>query len=238
MKKVTTNFVITLSVVGLMVAAILYLMKNSLFTVQFFSTNYLNKTMSYQTITLILSLIIVFVTALQTEFQSLKLLSIKRIDGEVLPEPWIGITKKNKDTWKKGGLNLTIIISVVTAIAIYFQVIQRGIIQTLTPTIFLFILLFALTNSFAEEVTFRHTFASIVEYHGLSPYISKALSALIFGGFHYFGTPGKLPGVLLAGFLGWFLAKSIHETKGFFWAWLIHFVQDIIIMTALFLTLS
>lgn len=238
MKKVTTNFAITLSVVGLMVAAILYLMKNSLFTVQFFSTNYLKKTMSYQTTTLILSLIIVFVTALQTEFQSLKLLSIKRIDGEILPEPWIGITKNNKDTWKKGGLNLTIIISVVTAIAIYFQVIQRGIIQTLTPTIFLFILLFALTNSFAEEVTFRHTFASIVEYHGLSPYISKALSALVFGGVHYFGTPGKLPGVLLAGFLGWFLAKSIHETKGFLWAWLIHFMQDIIIMTALFLTLN
>ncbi len=200
MKKVTTNFAITLSIVGAMTAAILYLMQNSIFTVQFFATNYLNKTMSYQTTTLILSLIIVFVTALQTQFQSLKLLSIKNIDGEVLPEPWIGITKNNKDTWKKGGLNLTIIISIVTAITIYFQVIQRGIIQSLTPGIFLLIVLFALNNSFVEEVTYRHTFTSIVEYHGLNPYISKALSALIFGGFHYFGTPGKIPGVLLAGF--------------------------------------
>jgi len=29
------------------------------------------------------------------------------------------------------------------------------------------------------------------------------------------------------------LAKSILETKGIFWAWLIHFLQDIIIFTAL-----
>jgi hypothetical protein len=43
---------------------------------------------------------------------------------------------------------------------------------------------------------------------------------------------------ILAGFIAWFLAKSIHETKGFFWAWLIHFVQDVMIMTALFLTLT
>jgi hypothetical protein len=238
MKRIYTNFVITISMVGLMTAAIIYLMSNSLFTVNWFSTNYLNRTMAYQLTTLVLSLVIVLVTAFQTEFQSLRLLSVKRIDGKVLPEPWIGITKKNKDSWKKLGLNMTIIISVVTAVAIYFQVIQNGVTQTLTLPILLLIILYALTNSFVEEVTYRHTFASIVEYHGLNPYLSKALSALIFGGVHYLGTPGKIPGVILAGFLGWFLTKSIHETKGFFWAWLIHFVQDVIIMTALFLTLS
>lgn len=238
MKKIYTNFVITISIVGLMIASILYLMKNSLFTFNLFSTNYLNRTMVYQTTTLVLSLVIVLITALQTKFQSIHLLSIKRIDGEVVPEPWIGITKKNKDSWKKLGLNFTIIISIVTAVTIYFQVFKNGVIQTFSLTSFLLIILFALNNSFVEEVTFRHTFASIVEYHKLNPYISKALSAIIFGGVHYFGTPGKIPGVILAGFLGWFLSKSIHETKGFFWAWLIHFVQDVIIMTGLFLTLD
>lgn len=236
MRKIHVNFVITLSIVGLMTAAIIYLMGNSLFTVNWFSTNYLNRTMAYQASTLALSLVIVLVTAFQTEFQSLRLLSLTRIDGKVLPEPWIGITKRNKDSWKKLGRNMAIVISIVTAVAIYFQVIQKGVIQTLTLASFLSIILFALTNSFVEETTYRHTFASIVEYHGLSPHISKALSALIFGGFHYLGTPGKIPGVLLAGFLGWFLSKSVHETKGFFWAWLIHFVQDVIIMAALYLT--
>lgn len=116
--------------------------------------------------------------------------------------------------------------------------IRQGVIHALSLGSFLLIVLFALNNSFVEEVTFRHTFASIVEYHKLNPNISNAMSMIIFGSVHSFGTPGKIPGVLLAGFLGWFLSKSIHETKGFFWAWLIHFVQDVIIMTALFLTLN
>ncbi|MFH0850449.1 MAG: hypothetical protein V1924_05870 [Candidatus Bathyarchaeota archaeon] len=33
------------------------------------------------------------------------------------------------------------------------------------------------------------------------------------------------------GFLGWFLGKSMQETGGFAWAWLIHFLQDVIIFT-------
>ena len=237
MKKAATHVGITIVVVGLMIASIIYLMSNSLFTVTRFGTNYLNRVFSYQVTTLALSLVIILIIAFLTRFQSLRLLSVTRIDGEVLPEPWIGISNKNKDTWKTLGRNMAIVISVVTAIAIYFQVYRNGVIQTLTLGSFLLILVYALTNSFVEEVTFRHTFASIVEYHNLNPYLSKALSALIFGGVHYLGTPGKIPGVLLAGFLGWFLSKSIHETKGFFWAWLIHFLQDVIIMTALFLTL-
>ena len=34
-------------------------------------------------------------------------------------------------------------------------------------------------------------------------------------------------GVLLATFLGWILAKSMQETRGLFWAWFIHFWQDV-----------
>lgn len=240
MKKIYINFVITLSLIGFMIAAIIYLMGHSLFIFTLFSTNYLNRTMVYQTTTLALSLVILVITAFQTEFQSIRLLSVKRMDGQVIPEPWIGITEKTAeiDSWKTLGRNFILIISIVTAIAIYFQVYRNGVIQPLTIGNFLLIVLFAFANSFVEEVTFRHTFASIVEYHKLNPNISKALSMIIFGSVHYLGTPGKIPGVILAGFLGWFLSKSIHETKGFFWAWLIYFAQDVIIMTALYLTLS
>ena len=56
---------------------------------------------------------------------------------------------------------------------------------------------------------------------------------MLFGGGHYFGTPGGVTGVLLAGFLGWLLSKSIAETHGFGWAWLIHFVQDVVIFVAI-----
>lgn len=47
---------------------------------------------------------------------------------------------------------------------------------------------------------------------------------------HYYGAPYGITGVLMAYFLGWFLGKSIIETKGIFWAWMIHFVQDFLIM--------
>lgn len=62
------------------------------------------------------------------------------------------------------------------------------------------------------------------------------LSGALFGGVHYFGIPGGLIGVALAGFLGWLLAKSITETRGVFWAWSLHFLQDLVIFTAVFAT--
>jgi hypothetical protein len=36
----------------------------------------------------------------------------------------------------------------------------------------------------------------------------------------------------MAGLLGWLLAKSVLETNGIFWAWCIHFLQDIVIFSA------
>jgi hypothetical protein len=47
--------------------------------------------------------------------------------------------------------------------------------------------------------------------------------------------PGASIGVLLAGFLGWILAKSMRETRGMFWAWFIHFWQDVLIFSFLVL---
>jgi len=48
---------------------------------------------------------------------------------------------------------------------------------------------------------------------------------------HYFGVPYGVVGVIMASFLGWMLGKAMLETRGFFWAWLIHFVQDVLIFT-------
>ncbi|MCG7965096.1 MAG: CPBP family intramembrane metalloprotease [Candidatus Thiodiazotropha taylori] len=55
------------------------------------------------------------------------------------------------------------------------------------------------------------------------------ISAIIFGVTHFSGMPHGLTGMLMAGFLGWFLAKSVIEAQGIFWAWSIHFIQDVVI---------
>jgi hypothetical protein len=50
-----------------------------------------------------------------------------------------------------------------------------------------------------------------------------------FGIFHFYGIPYGVIGVILAGFLGWLLGKSMLETRGLFWAWFLHFLQDVFI---------
>jgi len=50
--------------------------------------------------------------------------------------------------------------------------------------------------------------------------------SVFFGLSARYGVPSGLLGVFLSSFLGWFLGKSMIETKGFFWAWLIHFLPD------------
>jgi hypothetical protein len=51
--------------------------------------------------------------------------------------------------------------------------------------------------------------------------------AYAFGIGHFYGIPYGVIGVLMAGFLGWWLGKSMLETRGLWWAWFIHFVQDV-----------
>ncbi|MGB2965144.1 MAG: hypothetical protein WBB69_14280 [Anaerolineales bacterium] len=55
------------------------------------------------------------------------------------------------------------------------------------------------------------------------------MAAGLFGLMHYFGSPGGVFGVLLAGYLGWLAAKSMIETQGFVWAMVIHTLGDFVI---------
>jgi membrane protease YdiL (CAAX protease family) len=72
----------------------------------------------------------------------------------------------------------------------------------------------------------------------LSPMTIYIVSAVLFGLPHLAGMPSGLLGATMAGVLGLVLAKSLYETNGFFWAWTIHFIQDVIIIGALFLLAS
>jgi len=47
---------------------------------------------------------------------------------------------------------------------------------------------------------------------------------------HYlYGSPHGVTGFLMTGFLAFLLGKSMLETKGFLWPWLIHFLPDVVI---------
>ena len=195
----------------------------------------INQQLNYQLVTLLLAavMLMVFRFSRKEVFKSYfrKGDSNKRF----LPAPYIGIKPKPDETWKKAGIEWALVISMVTIVVIYLQLFKEE--SSFSLSVLLEVLplaiLVALVNSFVEESICR--IGVVVALKGVYGDGKIAIiSGLLFGSVHYFGTPGNFTGAIVSGFLGWFLAKSILETKGIFWAWLIHFLQDIILITALF----
>lgn len=211
---------------------LLWIRKNNPIVLEVFKRDVYNQELSYQVTVLVLAGCLIGVVYWMTGKEGLSFLNLRKRDGDITPEPWIGIKPKEHETWRKLGLNFAVVITSVTAVIIYFQVFKgHGVHIDLVPGLLL-VLVFSLTNAFAEEIIYRFSFVAVVNKEGFSSYLAQGLAAVTFGTIHYFGTPEGIPGVLMAGFIGWFLAKSIYETKGFFWALAIHFLQDVVIFFA------
>ena len=94
------------------------------------------------------------------------------------------------------------------------------------------IILAAAINAFAEEFEARSMLLSRLE-----PVIrvgqAVMMTSVFFGLWHYgpANNPNGPFGALLAGYLGWVAAKSMIETRGMVWAFLLHFLVDIVILT-------
>ncbi len=144
---------------------------------------------------------------------------------------WLGI--KDGTLWNEAVVTFLIFPLIITTVVVYFQVLRdahvtfKRILAALPAAVLL-----SAFNSLTEEIIFR-----VIGIEGLSSVLSISILAILsgiwFGIPHYFGTPGKIPGVLMAGFLGWIAAISIMETGGIAAAWGIHFVQDVPIITML-----
>jgi hypothetical protein len=136
------------------------------------------------------------------------------------------ISTKKPEPWIKVALIFTVIFATVTAVFLFGAYGIPWSAFTVNWRLFPIALLVATMNAFNEEFTLRA--APLGE---LEPTIGKSASLLAtaayFGLGHYYGVPNGVIGVLLSGFLGWFLGKSMLETKGFFVAWLVHFITDI-----------
>jgi membrane protease YdiL (CAAX protease family) len=91
-----------------------------------------------------------------------------------------------------------------------------------------FALAFAAVNAAQEEFRFRAVLLSrLVPTVGTTH--ALLVTSLLFGLAHWFGHPSGPSGVLLAGFAGYMWGKSMVETGGSAWAWLIHGFQDVLI---------
>jgi hypothetical protein len=142
----------------------------------------------------------------------------------VEPVKWLGVSPGTK--WTQFGLILAICLSLGTLA--FLVIAGRPPLDILVRTLpFLpVVLLAAAINAFNEEMTYKASFLSVLEGVVGKPQ-SLLLLAAYFGILHFYGIPYGVIGVLLAAFLGWVLGKSMLETRGLFWAWFLHFLQDV-----------
>lgn len=148
---------------------------------------------------------------------------------------WLGIAK-GKISWGKlsvvSGVLIsmgTILLTLITATGFTRQADFTALYASLP-----LVLLLALVNSLCEGVVYRS--AVLGPLSRILPKNQLLLTgALFFGVAHYHGIPSGPLGVLMSSLLGWFMLRSMYETKGFLSSWIIHFMQDAVIFSTFIL---
>jgi membrane protease YdiL (CAAX protease family) len=140
------------------------------------------------------------------------------------PVKWLGI--KAGERWGSLGRTFSIIISLGTLTFLVVSGSPRLDMLVRVLPYLPAVLIAAALNAFTEEMSYKASFLSVLE-EPLGRQQALWLMAAYFGIAHYYGIPYGIIGVILAGFMGWFLGKSMLETRGLWWAWFIHFLQDV-----------
>jgi hypothetical protein len=154
------------------------------------------------------------------------------IHAPVEPSRLLGM--KEPEPWTRTGSIFAVIFTVFTLV---FLLASSGFPASLSAeflTLIPVVLAVAAMNAFNEEFTLRAAPLSIL-WKEIGKEQALLITTVYFGLGHFYGVPNGIIGVLLAGFLGWFLGKSLLETKGFFWAWFIHFLTDVVIFSFMIL---
>ena len=151
-----------------------------------------------------------------------------RINATAEPSRLLGM--KKPEPWTRIGTIFAVVFASVTFV--YLMVSSPPSFDAFIQALPLIpaALLISVINAFNEEFTLRA--APISElFSAVGKKQALMITTAFFGLGHFYGVPAGLLGVFLSSFLGWFLGKSMLETKGFFWAWLIHFLPDAFIFT-------
>jgi membrane protease YdiL (CAAX protease family) len=198
-------------------------------TLQIHPNTFVNGLAKYQVFALVVG-ILTTIAILILNPESKQFLNIGQLSTISEKEKWLGIN--GKSSWKLNGLQLLLFVSIATGVFMFLAVKYTNSINNFQWSFIPLILLFSLTNSLAEELIFRFGIVGGL-FNQYPKLILLIISAVLFGLPHYFGSPSGVIGILMSGVLGYILCKATIETKGLSIAWTIHFVQDVIIFTAL-----
>jgi uncharacterized protein len=147
-----------------------------------------------------------------------------KLDAPAEGVKWLGL--KPGTPWIKFAPLFTLIVFLVLLVFLVFTTkvpLRLATTSLLWLPMFVFI---AGINSFGEELGIRAPMLATIH-----PVIGKnqamLLTAAYFGLLHLDSWPAGAIWALETGFLAWILAKSMLETHGSLWAWLIHLIVDI-----------
>ena len=143
------------------------------------------------------------------------------------PVRWLGI--KSGESWRFFGwiFGLTAMLAVAIPTLLSMSITKEQLIRAipLIPAA----LLFAGINAFNEEMYYRAPMLSTLP-RLIGKQQAMLFNAIFFGMAHYlYGSPPGIIGAAMTGFLAWLICKSMLETKGLAWPWLIHFLPDAMI---------
>ena len=144
---------------------------------------------------------------------------------------WLGI-QEDKIGWGRLSVISGLLIAAGTTLLTLLTV--TGFSQPATlgrlPRLLPLILLLALVNSLSEGVVYRSAVLGPLKKALPKDYLIM-VAAAFFGVAHYYGAPAGILGVIMSGLLGWYMCRSMYETRGFVAAWIIHFFQDVVIFS-------
>jgi len=148
------------------------------------------------------------------------------LNAPIRPVWWLGFP--NADSWVSFGGQYSVYFALGMGAALWITSgTSASTLSNALPALPM-ILAMAALNAFNEEVVYRCSILATLEA-AIGQRQAWFASALLFGIAHYYGVPYGWTGVALASFMGWFLAKAVLETRGLFWAWWIHFLQEVVI---------
>jgi hypothetical protein len=202
------------------------------------SPDFFQSLMSTQVLRMGVTLVMIAALLVLKKKRSAFFLVKGQLDAPVGPVRWLGVTAGTG--WKQFGMILSLCISlgtltflVIAAIPSLASQAKNGALGSILVgflAILPFVLLFAVMNAFSEEITYKASFISVLK-DVVGDRQALYIMATFFGLGHFYGVPYGIVGVVMATFLGWILGKSMLETKGSFWAWFIHFLQDVLIFS-------
>lgn len=215
--KLSIFSVLMLLITGLLAAV----SSTPLFGFSPFESDVVNRMANYQLSALLVAGLALLVTFAFAEKIRLSYLNLNR-RGEM--RPVFGGSAGGRwetDAWVIG----LIMVAIVGAVT-YIQLLPGGF--TFHWVYVALVVPFAAMNAFTEEVIFRLPYVTMGDNDTSSRAYGLIMGSVVFGVVHFWGVaPNGFGGAIMSGVLGFLLAKSIQETKGFFWAFTIHFMLNL-----------